>query len=78
MFVPDSAAYVSTAAFSRGLSASAADLFAQLALPPGLDRREDPLAGLEIRRNRLPHLIAHADHDDDEDGDEQHARPSRT
>ena len=49
----------------------------QLALAPGLDRRENPLARLEIRRDRLPDLIANADGDDDEDGDRAAARRSR-
>ena len=46
-------------------------LFAELALTPGLDRREHPLAGLEVGRHRLPDLIANADRHEHEDADQQ-------
>ena len=47
------------------------NLLAELALPPGLDRREHPLARLEVRRNGLPDLIANAGRHEDEDTDQQ-------
>ena len=46
----------------------------QLALAPGLERREHPLAGLQVRGHRLPHLIADADADDDEDDQQEQTK----
>ena len=46
-------------------------LHPHFALTPRLERREHPLAGLEVAGHGTPHLVAHAERDDDEDDDEQ-------
>ena len=61
---------MSTAALSVGFSASVADLDAELARAPFLERRQHALPGLELVARRRAHAVAHVERHAHEHGAE--------